>query len=146
MQLLCAYAKLPVLTVSHHVDHEKPSERPKIGTPRQVRHRLGTRKIDCLCAEYVDGASTLDLAARYGISKQAVAKLLRGRGVPVRARQGLTTPELETAGKLYADGRSIGEVAAHLGRPASTIYHALRRAGFSTRSQMDASHLRWGID
>ena len=146
VQLLCAYAKLPVLTVSRQIDREEPVERPKNRAPRQVRHRLGTEAIDQLCADYLAGMSTREVAQAHGISKQSVTQLFQLRGVTVRSRDGLTPEELALTKRLYTAGNSVGEVARLMARPASTIYHALRRAGAATRSQKEASHLRYGIE
>jgi hypothetical protein len=66
-------------------------------TPQRVDQRLGHELISQIVDEYVKGTSTVRLAARYGIGKATVLRLLREHGVVVRqrgpGRRGRTTAD-----------------------------------------------------
>jgi hypothetical protein len=57
-----------------------------VHTPQRVEQRLGHELISQIVGEYVSGTSSIQLAARYGIGKATVLRLLRDCGVVVRRR------------------------------------------------------------
>lgn len=86
-----------------------------------------------LAEEYRFGMSALELAGRYKIHRQTVARQLKRDSVPLRQQLKRTPQMIEQATKLYADGDSLAEVANQLGVEASTIGRALKRAGVKLR-------------
>jgi transposase-like protein len=86
-----------------------------------------------LAEEYRSGLSALQLARKYNIHRQTIARQLKREGVELREQRKRTLELTEQATKLYAEGRSLDEVAKLLGVQASTISRALKRAGVKLR-------------
>jgi hypothetical protein len=74
-------AHLRTYALSHHRSHFDTAR-----TPQRVEQRLGHELISQIIGEYVSGMSSVRLAARYGIGKGTVLRLLREHGVVVRRR------------------------------------------------------------
>lgn len=91
---------------------------------RTISRRLSPAALDSIVAEYEKGASSRDLAARYGISKHAVIDLLRSRGVSIR-RQPLPPEQVAEAAQLYESGLSWVKVGEALGISPRTIHRTL---------------------
>ncbi|WP_327098202.1 hypothetical protein OIE68_04965 [Nocardia vinacea] len=100
--------------------------------PRNIERRLTATSVRELIHAYVDGASTAQLAARYGISKTAVLTLLTNREVP-RRYQSMAPDDVDHTERLYLSGHSLASCSRLTGFPASTIRDALRQRGTPMR-------------
>ena len=85
-----------------------------------------------LVADYQDGSTVYDLAAKYHVNRDTVSRILKRRGVIMR-RRSPNTAEIDEAGKLYDSGSSLAKVGAQLGFDNTTICHALHKAGVPMR-------------
>lgn len=99
---------------------------------RAICRRLSPEALDSIVAEYEKGASSRDLAAGYGISKNAVIDLLRSRGVSIR-RQPLPPEQVTEAVRLYESGLSLVKVGDALGISPRTIHRTLLAHGVAMR-------------
>lgn len=110
------------------------SSRPTnpLSEPHAIRRRLGAEALERLQADYEAGATTRQLAARYGIGKTSVQYYLHQAGVPLR-RQALTPKQIDQAIELYAAGFSFDSIGATLDVVGSTVYRAFELAGLSIR-------------
>ncbi|WP_063012716.1 hypothetical protein [Nocardia kruczakiae] len=131
--------KLENLTAGIQSDSLERWRRPrKSATPaqakptRNIRRRLPRHTIDQLVQTYRGGATTLELAARYDISKTAVLNLLTREGV-TRRHQPLTDADIEHLEHLYLAGHSLASCSRLTGTPATTIKDALRERGTPMR-------------
>ncbi|MGW5106146.1 hypothetical protein [Nocardia sp. NPDC004123] len=89
--------------------------------------------LEQLISAYRDGASTAQLATRFGISKTAVLALLNNRDVP-RRFQSIPTDDIDNVERLYLAGHSLASCSRLTGFPASTIRDALRQRGTPMRT------------
>ncbi|PPJ23262.1 hypothetical protein C5F51_29415 [Nocardia nova] len=131
--------KLENLTAAIQSAHPEPRRRPrKSAKPaqakpaRNIQRRLPRHTIDQLVQDYRDGATTLELAARYDISKTAVLNLLTREGVTRRHRP-LTDADVDHLENLYLAGHSLASCTRLTGTPASTIKDALHKRGTPMR-------------
>ncbi|WP_157163599.1 hypothetical protein [Nocardia aobensis] len=131
--------KLENLTAGIQSDSVEPRRRQrKSPSPmrpkpaRNIQHRLPRRTVDELVQAYRDGATTLELAARYDISKTAVLNLLIREGV-TRRHQPLTDADIDHLENLYLAGNSLASCSRLSGTPASTIKDGLHKRGTPMR-------------
>lgn len=99
---------------------------------RNIQRRLPRHTIDELVHAYRDGATTLQLAHRYGISKTAVLDLLTREGI-TRRHQPLNDTDIDHLERLYLAGHSLVSCSRLTGAPASTIKDALHKRGTPMR-------------
>jgi predicted DNA-binding protein (UPF0251 family) len=95
---------------------------------RRVDRRLGNETVTRLTAEYLDGATSRVLAARYGISKTAVVHLVREAHIAVRHPR-LSEADITRVITLYRQGLRQTEIALRIGRSPGAVWHVLGRAG-----------------
>jgi transposase len=132
VELLRRYSKLPILRISARIARSERREAVEPVQSRRISHRLSAATVSQLCDEYRLGVATRTLAARYGVGKTVVTKLLREHGVPLR-HQGLSDQQVRKAAALYTAGKSVAQVAQTLDLSPSSVYDALKRAGLSMR-------------
>jgi predicted transcriptional regulator len=87
-----------------------------------------------LVAEYQDGATQTALAEKYGITQNAVSKLLQRLGVKARTQTEAQPPTFDVAeaARLWAEEkRTTYEIATLLGVSQSVVGSHLLRAGIS---------------
>jgi len=80
---------------------------------------------------YRSGATILDLAGRFGVSRTTVMAHLRRAGV--ETRYNLLEGRVDDAKSLYERGWSLVQVAAYFDVSAGTVLNAFKRAGVETR-------------
>lgn len=85
-----------------------------------------------IVTRYEAGEPSTAVAARFGISKGSVIRLLREAGVPIR-NQGLTDDQIAEAVQLYASGHSLAAIGAHFGVDHGTVWRQLRKRGVKMR-------------
>jgi DNA invertase Pin-like site-specific DNA recombinase len=113
------------------VQESPPRARPSSPPPRSKRF-LSENDIADIITSYHAGATTKQLANRYGISKTRVATVLRERGITLR-RQGLKAEQVRKAITYYAAGRSLAWIATRLDVSHTTVAATLRRQGIQLR-------------
>ncbi|SUA46429.1 Uncharacterised protein [Nocardia africana] len=125
--------KLEKLTAGIQSDNPEPTRRQRKSagpvrpkSARNIQRRLPRHTIDQLVHAYRDGATTLELAARYDISKTAVLNLLN-RECVTRRHQPLTDADINHLENLYLAGHSLASCSRLTGTPASTIKDALHK-------------------
>jgi Helix-turn-helix domain len=101
------------------------------------RHRKGP-PTDVLAAEYAAGATSTDLAAKYGMHHVAIIGRLRRAGHPIReARRrslGDDAERTRAIAEAYQRGdETMLDIARRLGTSPSTVQRALQSAGVKTR-------------
>ncbi|WP_280395021.1 hypothetical protein [Nocardia brasiliensis] len=119
--------RLPVLSRRKRRARAKGARR----TSQRLERRLLQATVDELVQAYGEGASTAELAERYGVSKSAVLALLIKRGV--RRYQSMTEVDIDHAEQLYLEGHSLVACSRLTGFPASSINHALHKRGTPMR-------------
>src|ERR1700758_5619023 len=124
----------PVLSAKD-VDAASPQLSRSDERPYRMNRKLSPDEQVELAALYQAGASMLELARKYRIHRQTVARHLKREGVELRGQLKRTPELIEQATNLYAKGHSTTEVAKQLGVEASTIGRALKQAGVKLRSQ-----------
>jgi predicted HTH domain antitoxin len=131
VEVLGRYSKLPKLPnpPQETGPSRQPTERPRT---HKVAQRLDAETIAQIVTAYEAGQTSIELATRYGVSKNAVLRLLRDRKIEIR-HQPLTLEQLEEAVRLYQSGLSLAKVGAHFGRDASFIHLAFKRHGIPRR-------------
>jgi len=82
--------------------------------------------------DYVGGAATTALVARYNLGKGMVLGILSRAGIEMR-NQGLTPHDLPRAVALYESGLALKRVAGHFGCDAETVRQVLKSAGVQLR-------------
>lgn len=99
-------------------------------------HRKGPAT-EVLAAEYNAGATSTDLAAKYGMHHGAVIGRLRRAGHPIRpARRRFQADKTELSAKIvsaYRGGMPMVEIAESLGSSHSTVQRTLKSAGVTAR-------------
>lgn len=96
--------------------------------PAKSQTRLTTERRAELLADYEAGMPVRVIAAKYGVHRGTIPKLVLGSGGAIR------TPGLDEAGRvratvLYADGLTLKEVAERLGVDDKTVRNAVVQAG-----------------
>ena len=87
-----------------------------------------------LAEAYKAGATTYELADRFGIFRDRVSLILGQQSVP-RRMQSLTEDQIHEVVALYKSGLSIEKVAKQIGCAKGTIWKELRLAGVSLRKR-----------
>lgn len=91
---------------------------------RQFKH-LSPGDIDQLVREYCAGlGSVYELADRWGVHRNTVAKHLKSRGLEL-GRLSLTSDEIRRANELRAQGLSFNAIGRAIGRDPKTVKAAL---------------------
>ncbi|MGA0568137.1 helix-turn-helix domain-containing protein [Rathayibacter sp. KR2-224] len=81
--------------------------------------------MDQLVHEYCDGQGSIyELADRWGVHRNTIAKHLRSRGLEL-GRLPLANVEIERARKLRRHGLSFNAIGRELGRDPKTVKAAL---------------------
>jgi len=99
--------------------------------PAGAQHRLSSVEAGELAECYRSGATILDLARRFGVSRTTVMAHLRRAGV--ETRYNLLEGRVDDAKSLYEQGWSLVQVAAYFDVSAGTVLNAFKRAGVETR-------------
>lgn len=116
----------------------EPPARPDRPGQRQIR--LTEDEIDDLVSAHLDGASSRELAARFGIHRTTVIAHLKRRGVPRRAPVSkLSTAQIRSAGAQYQAGDTLQVLANRYGVDTSTVRNHLVRTGVPMRHRGSAS-------
>jgi len=105
---------------------------PKTRTIKQIHRRLLPAQIDELVQAYQGGATLNEIAHRFDVHRDNVARALQGRGVPRRYRM-LEGERLNQAITAYQAGNSLAAVGAEMGVSMDTIREALKKAGATIR-------------
>jgi len=123
-QLHVLMTKLPGLDVP---------ARPRAGrsAPRRLV-RLIEEQVRELVKEYQAGATTYELAAKFGIGREKVSTILKQQGVTMR-RQGLSPEQVDTAVRLYEQGWSLAKIGEKYHVNDTTVLTRLRERGVKTR-------------
>jgi len=87
---------------------------------------------------YEAGATSTELAERWGVSRTGLLKLLRDSGMRVRTRRALTEVEIDTAERLYGEGWILREIGAELGVSQECVRRALLKRGLKLRVGLGA--------
>ena len=133
MDLLRATSKLAFPPIVLHSDLTGGRIRPE-RRRRRISWRLDSDAVAQLCADYLAGLTTRELADRYEVGKTAVTRLLRERHVPLR-HQGLSSSQVQRAAELYAAGSSVAQVGEALGFHPSSVFDPLKRADLVLRDR-----------
>lgn len=111
-------------------------------------HRFKGSQLEVLAAEYRAGASSTELADRYGGSATVVRNTLRRHGVQIRNKGShkYWTPErLAWLREQHENGRSRKDIAEELGLSQPAIRYKLRELGIMPRAQASrgSAHHSW---
>lgn len=115
---------------------ESTDPRTEPGSGARRHHRLTSRQRRSAVAEYVEGDTVRELAARYDCSPGQIVAIVRASGVPLRprgARRVLDDREAKQIAREYAAGASLGELAGRYGCAPGTIRRAVVEAGGALR-------------
>ncbi|MDV7219169.1 helix-turn-helix domain-containing protein [Streptomyces prunicolor] len=116
-----------------------PDAAPTKQKPRQVRRvakRLKDAQVQELVADYKAGATTYQLAERFGIKRQTVSSILKRNGITPRWRR-LTEANVDEAQRLYAQGMSLARIADRFKVDDETVRLRLRKRGVQMRDPHD---------
>lgn len=94
--------------------------------------KLSEDEVTNLAQRYRDGASTYELAERFGVHRVTVTGHLRRSGVRLRG-QSMTETEVDRAAELYGQGWSTARIGQELGFDGGTVWRALRARGVRMR-------------
>ena len=100
---------------------------PRERTPARHRQfkRLSPADVDQLVREYCDGlGSVYDLADRWGVHRNTIAKHLKSRGLEL-GRLSLSSDEIRQAFKMRARGLSFNAIGRAIGKDPKTVKAAL---------------------
>lgn len=114
------------------IDLSCPVARPARRPGSRTIHKLTPAKVDEAVVRYQAGSSLRELGSRFGVSRYAISRNLKARGVKLR-RTPMTVREIDEAVTLYASGLSLASIGSHLGYNATTVHLALRAAGVQMR-------------
>lgn len=92
--------------------------------PHPIKRRLGSAKVAEVVADYQAGATCIELADKYAVSKAALLDLLHEHGLAKR-KQGLTAEQCEEARMLRQMGESYATIGQRFGVYGSTVWRAL---------------------
>ena len=79
------------------------------------------------------GATTYELARRFGANRETISRQLKHAGVRMRG-QALSAADVDRAEQLYATGLSLAKVGRELGCAASNVGRALKVRAVRFRS------------
>jgi transposase-like protein len=105
------------------------------GSVQAVYHTMTRLKPDeaqQVIASYAAGATVYELAAKFGINRKTVSRILHRNEVTMRM-VGLSEAQIDEAVKLYENGRSTGWIGHHLQVDARTVHRRLRDRGVTMR-------------
>lgn len=105
-----------------------PVDQPKLARARQ----LDADQVQALVQDYVAGATTYGLGARFSIDRRTVSAILRRHGVQMR-RRGLSPEDVDDAIRRYEAGWSLARIGEHLNVDPTTVLSRLRERGVPTR-------------
>jgi transposase-like protein len=108
-------------------------DRTGSGSPRAIHRRLQPQELADLAAAYEAGATTHELAARFGIHRNTVSAHLERADVTTRTRRGLSPDDVDEAARLYHEGWSGARLAKKFGVSDHTIRATLRNVGVRIR-------------
>ncbi|KAB1150719.1 hypothetical protein F7R91_01700 [Streptomyces luteolifulvus] len=111
---------------------EVPPVKRKPKPTRRAVKRLKPAQVEELVEAYKAGATTYQLADRFGIKRQTVSDILKRNGVTPRWRR-LTEANVDEAERLYATGLSTARVADRLKVDPETVRLRLRKRGVQMR-------------
>ena len=106
--------------------------RAKRRKSRQTHHRLSAQQREQLVAEYVSGASMVELAMRWGLHRTTVAEHLHRAGITIRQR-GIPLDRLDEAIRLYVEGWSCQRLGERFDCDDETVRQTLKRLGVQLR-------------
>ena len=99
---------------------------------RRVLRKLSDDEIADLVRRYRDGASTYELAERFGVHRVTVSAHLHRQGAKMRGTS-LTAEQVDQEVRLYQDGWSTARIGRHLDFNGDTVWLALRARGVRMR-------------
>jgi transposase-like protein len=102
---------------------DSPVRTPRTPLPTRVRKLLAS-EVTHLIDAYQSGATLGQLAARFGISRNTVTKILTLARVPLRSPR-LNAGQIDEAVRLYAVGQSLARIGDRFGVDAHTIRRRL---------------------
>lgn len=113
--------------------HQRLLEHPphKMKRPYKTRkpglrvRKLAPKQTEDLIASYEAGATMVELAMNYRITRQTVAIILRRESVPLR-RNGLSSEQVAQAIQLRSQGMSLKAIGKQLGVDGATVWRRLR--------------------
>ncbi|RSM78105.1 hypothetical protein DL991_18655 [Amycolatopsis sp. WAC 01375] len=106
---------------------------PSVGRSKPGRARqIDAGQMQALIDGYLEGATTYELGARFGINRRTVGNILRRNGVKMR-RRGLSPSQVDEAVHLYSLGWSLARIGEHLKVDHVTVLTRLRERGVQTR-------------
>ena len=119
--------------VRHSANSLRPAKRrPRRLGEKQIQRRLSFEEVEQLIAQYLAGATVLELAAAHGVHRTTVLTLLERNRVPRRGR--IWTPDLmELAIWLYVQGSSRASIGREFKVSPETVRHHLQTAGVPLR-------------
>jgi hypothetical protein len=89
---------------------------------------------------YIAGQSLTRLAATFGVSRPAVAGLLRRRGISIRPQAKLTEEQRREAVERYTRGETSTRIAADFGVSGVAVLDVLHRRGVAVRGRCTVRH------
>ena len=95
-----------------------------------------------LCTYYKAGASSIELAASFGVDKSTVCAILKRSSIKIRSRKSLSLEAEAEICQRYEQGENTTQLSAAYGVAFSTIPTILKRYGVSTR---DNSQSKGGL-
>ena len=93
---------------------------------------LRAEQVDELVARYLDGATLVQLASRFGIHRRTVAEHLARWEVPIR-RTGIDSSRFHEVADLYDSGLTLVEVGLKVGTGPDAVRRALVDHGVPIR-------------
>lgn len=112
-------------------DAKTPTRLPRKPLPQRVRKLLASEVTQIIDA-YQSGATVGHLAARFGINRNTVTKILKVAGVPLRS-PALNDEQIDEAETLYLNGMSLARVGERFGVVAHTVRRRLLERGIAIR-------------
>jgi transposase-like protein len=104
-----------------------PAEVPEAADCKTIR-RLRPDELDEMVAAYQTGATTRQLAARFGVYRMTISKLLRDRGVNL-SEPAIKLDDVKEAAQLYESGWSLLRLAERYDVGQTTIRRHLATVG-----------------
>lgn len=95
---------------------------------------------DHLVALYEAGASTMEMAAEFGVSRDVICRRMKAAGLPPRGRKSVY--DEDAAARRFLEGGSVKAVAQEFGIQRQTLVNMLRQRGIEPRGRRDAMLLR----
>ncbi|WP_235861212.1 hypothetical protein [Tersicoccus phoenicis] len=93
---------------------------------------LSPAQVDELVAGYEEGATLVELGARFSVHRRTAAAHLVRRSVPIR-RRGLDERHLAEATELYVGGLTLIELGLRFGVSQQAARRAIAAAGVAIR-------------